>query len=543
MSLGQTVETVRPDAIEIRVVGDFAVYRGGELVTLPQSKKTRCLLAYLAVVERPQRRERLCQMFWEVPDDPRGALRWSLSKVRQIVGDALEASREAVHLNTGQIDLDYRQISRTFSGDLSVLDIGELERIAALFRGPFLADLALPRCPEYEAWRTSHANELEVMQVRLRRLLIDRLRSEPQRALVHAHALLAMHPHDNAFAAEAAKLAQEARRQPLDRAAETPPPLQVAPPIAASTSTNHQETSFVGEVIEKVESHPSAPVKSPPGLQQKVHFCMASDNVRIAYALAGQGLPLVKAANWLNHLEYDWRSPIWSELLHALAAEYQLIRYDERGTGLSDWNVDDISFEAFVRDLASVVDATELHRFALLGISQGCGVSIAYAVQHPERVSHLLLYGGYARGRRKRGSTAEIESSNATLTLMRLGWGQDNPAFRHIFTSLFIPNGTAEQMKWFDDLQRVTTSAENAVRIRQTMNDIDVTDLLERVSVPTLVLHCHGDAVVPFEEGRLMASRIPGARFVALESPNHLILPGEPALGRFLDTIRDFLKS
>jgi DNA-binding SARP family transcriptional activator len=199
MSLGQTVETVRPDAIEIRVVGDFAVYRGGELVTLPQSKKTRCLLAYLAVVERPQRRERLCEMFWEVPDDPRGALRWSLSKVRQIVGDALEASREAVHLNTGQIDLDHRQVSRAFSGDLSVLDIGELERIAALFRGPFLADLALPRCPEYAAWRTSHANELEVMQVRLRRLLIDRLRSEPQRALVHAHALLAMYPHDNAI--------------------------------------------------------------------------------------------------------------------------------------------------------------------------------------------------------------------------------------------------------------------------------------------------------------------------------------------------------
>jgi pimeloyl-ACP methyl ester carboxylesterase/DNA-binding SARP family transcriptional activator len=541
MSLGQTVETVRPDAVEVRVVGDFAVYRGGELVTLPQSKKTRCLLAYLAVIERPQRRERLCEMFWEVPDDPRGALRWSLSKVRQIVGNALEASREVVHLNAGQIDLDYRQISRALSGDLCALDAGELEHIATLCRGPFLADLALPRCSEYEAWRISHVNELEVMQLRLRRLLVDRLRSEPQRALVHAHALLAMNPQNNAIAAEAATLAQEACRQMLDRAAETIPPLQVAPSIAASTYAIPEDSRFGGKA-EKVESA-SAPVKSPSGLQQKVHFCMTSDNVRIAYALAGQGLPLVKAANWLNHLEYDWQSPIWSDLLHALAAERQLIRYDERGNGLSDWNVDDISFEAFVQDLASVVDTTGLQRFALLGISQGCAVSIAYAVRHPERVSHLVLYGGYARGRRKRGSTAEIETSNATLTLMRLGWGQDNPAFRHIFTSLFIPDGTAEQMKWFDDLQRVTTSAENAVRIRQTMNDIDVTDLLERVSVPTLVMHCNGDAVVPFEEGRLMASRIPGARFVALESPNHLILPGEPALGRFIDAIRHFLKS
>jgi pimeloyl-ACP methyl ester carboxylesterase len=299
---------------------------------------------------------------------------------------------------------------------------------------------------------------------------------------------------------------------------------------------------FVGDVVEKADENISASVKSLSGVQHKVHFCTASDGVQIAYALAGQGLPLVKAANWLNHLEYDWQSPIWSHLLQALAAEYQLIRYDERGNGLSDWDVENISFDAFVRDLESVVDATRLKRFALLGISQGCAVSIAYAVRYPERVSHLVLYGGYARGRCMRGSTAEIERSDATLTLMRLGWGQENPAFRHIFTSVFIPGGTAEQMKWFDDLQRVTTSAENAVRIRGVMNNIDVSDLLEQVTVPTLVMHCRDDAVVPFEEGRLMAARISGARFVALESCNHLILPEEPASGRFLDEIRSFLK-
>jgi pimeloyl-ACP methyl ester carboxylesterase/DNA-binding winged helix-turn-helix (wHTH) protein len=299
---------------------------------------------------------------------------------------------------------------------------------------------------------------------------------------------------------------------------------------------------FVGEVIEKADNGLSTPAEALSGMQQKVQFCTASDGVRIAYALAGQGLPLVKAANWLNHLEYDWQSPIWRHLLHALAAEYQLIRYDERGNGLSDWDVEDISFEAFVRDLESVVDATGLKRFALLGISQGCAVSIAYAVRHPERVSHLVLYGGYSRGRRMRGSSAEVETADATLTLMRLGWGQENPAFRHIFTSLFIPGGTVEQMKWFDDLQRVTTSAENAVRIRSAMNNIDISELLKQVTVPTLVMHCHDDAVVPFEEGRMMAAHISGARFVALEGFNHLILPGEPALGRFLDAIRAFLE-
>jgi pimeloyl-ACP methyl ester carboxylesterase len=190
-----------------------------------------------------------------------------------------------------------------------------------------------------------------------------------------------------------------------------------------------------------------------------------------------------------------------------------------------------------------VVDAAGLNRFALLGISQGCAVSIAYAVRHPERVSHLVLYGGYARGRCMRGSAEEIAQADATITLMRLGWGQENPAFRRIFTSLFIPDATTAQMKWFDDLQRMTTSGENAVRIRQAMNAIDVTELLPHVAVPTLVAHCRGDAVVPFEEGRLMATRIPRARFVALEGSNHLVLEGEPAWARLLDAIRNFLKA
>ena len=185
---------------------------------------------------------------------------------------------------------------------------------------------------------------------------------------------------------------------------------------------------FVGEVVEKTGEDILASVKSPSGVQQKVHFCTASDGVQLAYALAGQGPPLVKAANWLNHLEYDWQSPIWSHLLQALAAEYQLIRYDERGNGLSDWDVEDISFDAFVRDLESVVNATRLKRFALLGISQGCAVSIAYAVRYPERVSHLVLYGGYARGRRMRGSTAEIETSDADSDVDAFGLGSGKPS-------------------------------------------------------------------------------------------------------------------
>jgi pimeloyl-ACP methyl ester carboxylesterase/DNA-binding winged helix-turn-helix (wHTH) protein len=282
---------------------------------------------------------------------------------------------------------------------------------------------------------------------------------------------------------------------------------------------------------------------APPRLRQEIHFCRTADDVRIAYAEVGNGPPLIKAANWLNHLEYDWQSPVWKHLLHALATKHRLIRYDARGNGLSDWEVDDISFEAFVRDLESVVDATGLRCFPLLGISQGCAVSVAYAVRHPGRVSHLVLYGGFTRGRRKRGSAVDVEQSDAFLTLMRHGWGQENPAFRQIFTSLFIPGGTHEQMQWFNDLQRITTSPENAVRIRQAVDGIDVSDLLAHVKVPTLVLQCRNDAVQPFDEGRRLAAGIPGARFVALEGSNHVILENDPAWPRFIEEIGNFLES
>jgi DNA-binding winged helix-turn-helix (wHTH) protein/pimeloyl-ACP methyl ester carboxylesterase len=300
---------------------------------------------------------------------------------------------------------------------------------------------------------------------------------------------------------------------------------------------------FVATVDESAQAAAAERMpRSPPRLQQKIHFCTASDGVRIAYADVGRGTPLVKTANWLSHLEYDWHSPVWSHLLHALAADHRLIRYDERGNGLSDWDADEISFDSFVRDLESVVDRLELEKFALLGVSAGCAVSIAYALRHPERVTHLVLYGGFVRGLRKRGHQ-QLDQSDALRTLILQGWGQENPAFRQIFTSMFIPGGTVEQVQWFNDLQRITTSPQNAVRLMHAMEDIDMEHLLPEVRTPTLVMHCRGDARVPFEEGRRLAAGIKGARFVTLEGRNHLILKTEPAWGRFLDEIDNFLRS
>jgi TolB-like protein/pimeloyl-ACP methyl ester carboxylesterase/predicted Ser/Thr protein kinase len=279
-------------------------------------------------------------------------------------------------------------------------------------------------------------------------------------------------------------------------------------------------------------------------IEQEIHFCTTADGVRIAYATAGQGPPLVKAANWLNHLEFDWRSPIWNHMLQEFTRDHLLVRYDERGNGLSDWNVDELTFEAFVNDLEAVVDAVGLTRFPILGISQGGPVAIAYAVRHPERVSHLVLYGSYARGWDKRGSPMdEIERRQAYLTLTKLGWGKDHPAFRQLWTSLFVPDGTLEQWHWFNDLQRESASPDNAFRILNEVGTIDVVDLLPQLKVPTLVLHCRDDAVAPFEEGRLLASLIPDSRFIPLEGRNHLLLESDPAWPRFVSEVRRFLGS
>ncbi|MFO1311034.1 MAG: alpha/beta fold hydrolase [Burkholderiales bacterium] len=276
--------------------------------------------------------------------------------------------------------------------------------------------------------------------------------------------------------------------------------------------------------------------------RQSIRFHTASDGTRIACAESGNGPPLVKVANWLSHLEFEWDSPVWRHWLTELSRRYRLIRYDQRGCGLSDWNAQDVSFEAMLGDLEMVVDATGLERVPLVCISQGAALGIAYAVKHPQRVSHLLIYGGYARGRTKRATSEEERQIAAMmLQMISLGWGQSNPAFRQVFTARFIPGASLEQQQWFNELQRTSTSPANALRVLETVGNFDVSRLLPRVACPTLVLHAVNDAAVPFEEGRLIASQIPGARFVSLDSQNHLLLASEPAWRRFLEEMEAFL--
>jgi DNA-binding winged helix-turn-helix (wHTH) protein/pimeloyl-ACP methyl ester carboxylesterase len=297
---------------------------------------------------------------------------------------------------------------------------------------------------------------------------------------------------------------------------------------------------FVADVTEAHD--PTAMSRSSTAPRQEVRFCHASDGVRLAFASAGVGPPLVKAANWLNHIRYDWESAVWGHWLRELSAHHRLVHYDERGCGLSDWDIADMSFEGWVRDLEAVVDADALGRFPLLGISQGGAVAAAYAARHPARVSHLVLYGSFPLGRRQRARNEdELREADVMLQLLRSGWGRDESPFGRMFAAQFMPEGSLEQWASFVELQRRTTSSENAFGLMSVSAGIDVTEVAPLVRAPTLIIHAGGDQVVPREQGELFAALIPGARFVALDSDNHILLADEPAWPHFLSEIESFL--
>jgi DNA-binding winged helix-turn-helix (wHTH) protein/pimeloyl-ACP methyl ester carboxylesterase len=275
---------------------------------------------------------------------------------------------------------------------------------------------------------------------------------------------------------------------------------------------------------------------------QTIEFCRTKDGVKLAMTSTGQGLPLVRPPTWFNHLEYEWNVQFRNALYRFLADRCQLIRYDGRGNGLSDRHVPEISFETFEHDLEAVVDARKLQRYALLGISQGAPIAIAHAVRHPERVLKLVLNGGFALGSNRRSSTKDLETAQAYLTLMRHGWGDEHSAFLRTFSMLYFPSASAEELKASAELQRMAMSGDVAIRLRQATADIDIVDLLPKVSAPTLILHSRYDNAVPFEEGRRLAAAIPNARFVALESENHVPMPDEPAWATFIGEIEAFLR-
>lgn len=450
--------------IHVQILGEFSLSLGSEPLLLPASRKTRALLAYLLLTAKPVRRERLCEIFFDIPDDPRAALRWSLNKIRHVLGDhatLLVADRERVAIDVSGF----------------VFDIDRLTPETALELP--LPGLDLPGLDDYTMWLASE------------RAAIDRLRART-----------------------------------LDEAARNK---------ALPEQDRLRYIAAVGTIGDLGSANPA------PLTHQTVSYCFAPDGIRIAYAVTGSGPVLVKTANWLNHLELDWGSPLWGRLVSGLSEDFRLVRYDERANGLSDWNVGELTFDALVADLEAVVDALGLERFPLLGLSQGAAVSIEYAARHPERVSHLILLGGYSCGWRHRASVDDADEREAVITLVRHGWGKDSPMYRQIFSESFTPSATPEELDWFNDFQRQTVSPANAVAFLELFSRLDVRHRLAELDVPTLVLHAREDKRVGMEQAIELTSSIKGAQLVTLDTDNHILRAHEPAMEVVLDHIKAFL--
>ncbi len=452
--------------LEIGVLGGLSVRHAGDSVKLPASRKARAMLALLVLTGKPQHRERLCDLFWDGPDDPRGALRSAIWKLRRLLNEPeaerIVADREWVHFEPVATTVDYTSLAERAQRD-EALAGQEFSDVRAVLDQPLLAGLDLPDHPDYQAWLAAMREDAEALRTRL------------------------------------------------------------LPDLGARAGS---------------------PVDKPGQLhlaRQKIGFADAADGTRIAWARIGSGPPLLKAANWLNHLELDWDSEVWSPLFQELARDHCLIRYDERGNGMSDWEVPDLGFEAFVTDLEGVVSESGVGKFPLLGISQGAAVAIEYAAQNPDRVSHLILWGGYAAGWRVNGDVGSKAEREALITLVANGWGRDDSSYRNLFSRALIPGATEAERVAFDEFQRKTVSPANAARFLETFADIDVRHRLASVRCPTLVMHARGDQRVPVSEGAEIASRISGAEFVTLPTDNHLLLGREHSSELFVAHVRQFL--
>ena len=505
--------------LKISLLGEVSVTLDGVVQSLPASRKTRALLAFLAATRRPHRRERLCELLWDLPDDPKAALRWSLTKLRKIVDrpddTRLKADRERVELDVSEISVDLHQVHFWLEARHAPTPVDTLESLAKQLEDIAFDGLDGAGSAGFDAWLAAEREDLMLARIAVLRQLVT-------------------HPNLD-------EIAKARCRRTL---------LELDPGFVGGVHTCVDQEAAGAQVLRTEPAAATLPFRKSrrPRLDrealrtQRIGFCTTPDGTRIAHASVGSGPPILKAANWLTHLEFDWQAPIWGPGFVELSRGRTFIRYDERGNGLSDWEVADISFDAFVEDLEVVADALGLERFPLLGISQGAAVSVEYAARHPERVSGLILVSGYTTGWRIHASVEEQERREAVLALTRVGWGTNNPAHRHIFSSTFMPDAPQEDLAWFDEFQRLTTSPENAARFQDAFGFIDVRHRLGDVHAPTIVFHAREDQRIPLGQGQDMAAGIRGAEFVALDSKNHILVASEPALQEFTERTALFLE-
>lgn len=541
--------------MKVSILGPVEIRSESGAPIVPKGARQRLLLAALILhAPRTVSAGRLIEILWndDLPADPAAALRTQISRLRALLAKAgsdnhlrhAEGPGYSLDIAPGDLDADeFEHLHRRALRAEPTQAISLIDDALALWRDEPFGELHplplfLGEASRLRELRMS-ARELRVRSLlkigRTSEALIDvaeLIAADPLRERSRALAMQTFYQSGRQH--DALATFQEYRRLLSARLGLTPSPaLRALEMEILKHQSPASDVGTSGVLLEQARLH------------QEIRFARSSDGVRLAYATVGSGPPLIKAANWLNHLEFDWESPVWRRLFRELAARRTFIRYDERACGLSDQNPTDMSLDAWVLDLECIVDTLGLDRFPLLGISQGCAVSIEYAARHPERVSALILHGGYAAGWRADPGfgAAEIARRDASIEIVRHGWGEDTPAYRQMFTQTFIPGGTAEEIQWFNELQRRTTSPENAARFMEAFAYVDVRHRLADVQAPTLVLHSRGDQRIHYEIGMELASGIPAARFVLLDSENHLILEHEPAFDVWVAEMMRFLEA
>ena len=516
--------------VEIRLLGPFQVVLDGRPVPDDRwARREAANLVKLLALRRGGRlhREQVMDLLWPDlgVDEAAPRLHKAAHFARKAIGrtDAVVLRGEMVSLLPGlPVSVDVDDFERSASLALAAGSAAEAASVLDKHPGePLPADL-------YAEWAAEPRERLTGLR--------DRLLRQARRW----HEILERDPVDEAAHLELMRdLAGSGDRRGALRQYER---LDRALRRELGTEPGPDAVRLRAELVTALRDVGSMTPADEGRLEQQIRFCTTEDGVTIAYASSGDGPPLVRAANWLTHVDHDWNSSVWRHWLVDLSRKHRLIRYDERGCGLSDWEIKPPTFDSWVQDLEAVVDSTGVDRFPLLGISRAGPVAIAYATRHPDRVTKLVLYGTYLQGRMARSTSEEQRRMHrAQVELARLGWGSDEPTFRQVFTSQFMPEASRELWDEFNELQRRTVSAENAALILEVGAAIDVTREAARVRVPTLVLHARDDHRAPFEQGRLAASLIPGSRLVALESSNHILLADEPAWPVFLREVEAFL--
>jgi DNA-binding SARP family transcriptional activator/pimeloyl-ACP methyl ester carboxylesterase len=520
--------------VTIRLLGEFSVVVDGQPVAGYARRSAAALIQLLALEPgRRLHRERVMDALW--PDaaleDAANSLYKAAHFARRATGadDCVVLRRETVILFPGRdVHVDLPEFEAAARAALTAAD--EAAAAAALTR--YGGEL-LPEEP-YAAWAArprQHCDLLHRELLRLARRWADLVALDPtdeQAALCLAQALLDSGNRSGAL-------------REVDRIETV---LRDELGIGLSPEGYDLRVTALDTAVALPRPRTSGAAPRHAGLAtQTLGFCRAEDGIRLAYATSGQGPPLVKVANWLTHLDYDWASPVWSHWWQELSRDHRLVRYDERGSGLSDWDVDSSSFtiEAWVRDLETVVDTLGLDRFALFGMSQGGPIAITYAARHPDRVSRLIVYGTCARSTWLRASAAQRSELAALGQLIRLSWGSDQPGFRQIYDARFLPDGPLETWRAFDQLQRRSTTPENAYRLWRAFGRLDASDAARSLDVPTLLLHARQDQVWSFEEAEELHTLIRGSRLVGLDSRNHILRTDEPAFDHLLAEVRDFL--